>query len=181
MSEPNFPDRVTLNWLKKHVPMQFWFWLFGIFISLFLGGISVGQLNSIRELIGQKTQGSQDIKTDLKTDLRLQFFGDRRIPQEVSSDNVASWFAYFSPSLAITPKDARGNTIAGGLEIPPNWAIFVALDKPAKFRQAIVTFSNPEVMPVIDVHTANSRIIAISTRGQVPAGVLTIKTINVSE
>ena len=121
----------------------------------------------------QRTQEPQYIKTDL----RLQFFGDQRIPQEVSSDNVASWFAYFSPSLAIIPKDAHGNMVAGGLEVPPNWAIFVALDKPAKFRQAIVTFSNPEIMPITDVHMANSRVIAISTRGQVPAGVLNIHII----
>jgi hypothetical protein len=123
--------------------------------------------------LSQRVQELQYIKTDL----RLQFFGDRRIPQEVSSNNIASWFAYFSQSLAIIPKDAHGNTLAGGLEVPPNWAVFVALDKPARFRQAVVTFSNPEVMPVTDVHMANSRVIAISTRGLVPAGVLTINVL----
>jgi len=145
-----------------------------IFLILHQLGV-VGAKSEIRPSVvkSQLTQEPQYIKTDL----RLQFFGDHRIPYEVSSDNVASWFAYFSPSLAITPMDARGNTVAGGLKVPPNWAIFLALDKPAKFRQAIVTFSNPEVMPVTDVHMANSRAIVISIRGQVPAGVLSIHVI----
>lgn len=111
----------------------------------------------------------------IKTRLRLQFFGDHRIPHEVSSDNVAVWFAYFSASLSITPMDASGKPIDGGMQIPPNWVVFVALDKPAKFRQAIVSFSNPEVMPITDTQMANTRVIAISTRGQIPAGVLTIE------
>jgi hypothetical protein len=115
-----------------------------------------------------------DIKY-IKTRLRLQFFGDHRIPHEVSSDNVAVWFAYFSASLSITPMDASGKPIDGGMQIPPNWVVFVALDKPAKYRQAIVSFSNPEVMPITDTHMANTRVIAISTRGQIPAGVLSIE------
>ncbi|MCW5590686.1 MAG: hypothetical protein KIS74_01180 [Burkholderiales bacterium] len=113
----------------------------------------------------------------IKTKVRLQFFGDQRIPHEVSSENVAVWFAYFSASLSITPMDANGKPIDGGMQIPPNWVIFVALDKPAKFRQAIVSFSNPEVMPIVDTHMANARVIAMSTRGQIPAGVLTIEVI----
>jgi hypothetical protein len=126
----------------------------------------------------RSNQGERDPEPkSIKTALRLQFFGDYRIPHEISSDNVASCFAYYSPSLSITPKDASGNTIAGGMEIPPNWAIFLALDKPAKFKQAIVSFSNPEVMPITDVHLANSRVIVTSTRGQVPAGVLAIQVV----
>jgi hypothetical protein len=113
----------------------------------------------------------------IKTNLRLQFFGDHRIPHEVSSDNVACWFAYFSASLSITPMDEKGNVIKGGMQIPPNWAVFVALDKPAKYRQAIVSFSNQEVMPITDTHMANARVIVISTRGQIPAGVLTIQVL----
>ena len=120
--------------------------------------------------------GAQDLEIKyIKTRLRLQFFGDHRIPHEVSSDNVAVWFSYLSASLSITHTDASGNTIQGGMHIPPNWVVFIALDKPATFRQAIVSFSNPEVMPIMDTHMANTRVIAISTRGQMPAGVLTIE------
>lgn len=114
--------------------------------------------------------------TAIKTGIRLQFFGDRRIPTEVSNDNIAVWFAYFTPSLSITPKDAQGNTIAGGIEVPPNWVIFLLLQKPAVYRQVIVDFSNPQLMPVIDRQMMSVRAIIISTRGQIPAGVLHIHT-----
>lgn len=132
----------------------------------------LGSERSIRDT--QQTASDREV-TYIKTRLRLQFFGDHRIPHEVLSDNVAVWFAYFSASLSITPMDASGKPIEGGMQIPPNWVVFVALDKPAKYRQAIVSFSNPEVMPIADTHMANSRVIAISTRGQIPAGVLTIE------
>lgn len=113
----------------------------------------------------------------IKTSLMLQFFGDHRIPQEISSENVGCWFAFFSPSLSITPLNEKGDPIEGKMQVPPNWVIFIALDKPAQFRQAIVTFSNPEAMPIADMHMANSRVIAFSTRGPIPAGALTIQVV----
>lgn len=155
-------------------------WNYAPLVLIGLSGVLLvlKQLNFLgKSDTGQNANlSAQDLEPKyIKTTLRLQFFGDYRIPHEVSSDNVACWFAYFSASLSITPMDESGNSIAGGMQIPPNWAIFVALDKPSKFRQAIVTFSNPEVMPVTDTHMANARVIAISTRGQIPAGVLTIQ------
>lgn len=113
-------------------------------------------------------QSNADLRY-IKTNVRLQFFGDHRIPHEVSSDNVCAWCAYFSASIQI--HGPEGEVMFGS---QPNWAIFLVLDKPASFRQAITSFSNPEVMPVIDTHMANSRAIVISTRGQIPAGVLEI-------
>ena len=113
----------------------------------------------------------------IKTGLCLQFFGDLRIPQEVSSNNVASWLAYFSPSLKVNLKNTQEDTVPGCLGIPPNWVISIALDLPAKFRQAVVSFSNPEVMPITDIHMANSRLLVIATRDQVPAGILNIHVI----
>jgi hypothetical protein len=81
----------------------------------------------------------------IKTVLRLQFFGDHRVPQAISSENIANWFAYFSPSISVTLQ------VPGGFEVPPNWAIFLTLDKPATYRQVITSFSNPEVMPLTEI------------------------------
>lgn len=113
----------------------------------------------------------------IKSELKLQFFGDNRIPQVASSDNVATWFAYFSPSLSIEPKDENGKTVAGGLEVPPNWVVILVFDKPVSYQQATTGFSNPELCPIIDTHSTNSRMVAISTRGQIPAGVLTMEIV----
>ncbi|HJW42587.1 MAG TPA: hypothetical protein VJ476_15335 [Rhizomicrobium sp.] len=120
----------------------------------------------------------EDKPLPIKTGIRLQFFGDVRIPHVISSDNVATWFAYFTPSISMVPKDTDGKTIAGGFEVPPNWAIFVAIDKAASFKQVLVEFSNTDLMPVIDIQQSSSRAILISTRGLIPAGVLNIHAVS---
>jgi hypothetical protein len=115
--------------------------------------------------------------TAIRTGIRLQFFGDTRIPQPIDSNNIASWFAYFSPSLSFEFKDKDGKTLDGGTHIPPNWVIYLTLDKPASFKQVVVDFSNPSEMPIIDTQQQNSRAIMVSTRGLMPAGVLDIHVI----
>ena len=124
----------------------------------------------------QPPPATEQAPLPIRTGVKLQFFGDQRIPTEITQNNVASWFAYFSRSLTITPQDAEGHPIAGGMQIPPNWAIFISFDRPATYRQVIVDFSNPSAMPVIDRQFQNSRVLVISTRGMLPAGVLDIHT-----
>ena len=118
---------------------------------------------------------SSEASDFLATRVRLQFFGDQRIPHEISSENVAVWFTYFSNSLSIQPLGEDGKPAPGGMAMPPNWVIFLALDRPSNFRQVLVSFSNQEAMPIVDIHMANARVIAISTRGLIPAGVLTVE------
>lgn len=108
-----------------------------------------------------------------KTMLRLQFFGDKRVPHEISADNIINWFAYFSPSIDVAFNDENGREISRS-STGPNWAVFLVMDRPVTYRQAIVSFSNPALMPVIDVHMATERAVLIGTRGLVPAGVLEI-------
>jgi hypothetical protein len=48
-----FPERVTLSWLWRHVPFSFWVWLVGLLVSAFLIGISIGQLKIVQHLISQ--------------------------------------------------------------------------------------------------------------------------------
>ena len=42
----------------------------------------------------------------IRTGLRLQFFGDHRVPHEVSSDNIVNWFAYYTRSVEFEFRDA---------------------------------------------------------------------------
>lgn len=53
--EPNLemPDRVTLAWLWRKVPLRFWFWLVGLLVAAFLFGLSVGQLDLMQDLLNQ--------------------------------------------------------------------------------------------------------------------------------
>jgi hypothetical protein len=134
--------------------------------------------------VGSKTKFDTEASTHvsssptyIRTELRLQFFGDQRTPHEISSVNIATWFAYFSPSITLTPQDASGNPLPGGFEVPPSWAIFITVDIPSSYRQATVRFSNPEVMPITEVRMATTRSIVVTARSQFPAGVLEIAVV----
>jgi len=52
--ELEYPDKITLSWLRKYVPVQFWLWLIGALLSIFIAGIYSGQLNIVRELLKLK-------------------------------------------------------------------------------------------------------------------------------
>ena len=40
-----YPARITVKWLKEHVPFQFWGWALGILVAAFLTGVAVGSSN----------------------------------------------------------------------------------------------------------------------------------------
>lgn len=42
--EPEFPEKVTLSWLIRHVPISFWFWLGGIVVTAFAAGLKAAEL-----------------------------------------------------------------------------------------------------------------------------------------
>jgi hypothetical protein len=128
-------------------------------------------------LLGESNESSAQKLKYIKSNISLQFFGDNRIPHAGSSENIATWFTYFSPSLQVQPKDENGNTVSGGFEVSPNWVVFLVFDKPVSYQQAIANFTNPEVCPIIDIHTSNNRMIALSTRGQMPAGMLNVQIV----
>jgi hypothetical protein len=113
----------------------------------------------------------------VKTSVRLQFFGDRRIPLDVARENVATWFAYYSPSIKVTPQDPEGKAMAGGFEVPPNWVVLIVFDQPTDYRQAVATFSNPEIAPPIEVRHTTTRSVVVTTGGLLPAGVLEVHLI----
>lgn len=50
---PDF-EKVSITWLINHVPLKVWLGFVGLVLAAFLGGIKVGQLTFIRELLGDK-------------------------------------------------------------------------------------------------------------------------------
>jgi hypothetical protein len=117
---------------------------------------------------------AQDAPLPIKAGIKLQFFGDYRIPVQADATNVGDWFAYFGPSLSIQPLDAAGNPMEGGMAVPPHWVLFIAFDKPVLYRQVVVSFSNSAIAPITEVRLQTSRTIVVMTRNPVPAGVMDI-------
>ena len=106
--------------------------------------------------------------------LRLQFFGDDRIPTKIRQENVGCWFSYFTQHAKISFKDVSDKVIQTH-EIPKNWAIYIVFEKPTSFNEVTVGFNAPG-LPMYDVMHPNSRAIMVSFRGDIPAGELEIST-----
>jgi len=106
----------------------------------------------------------------------LQFFGDQRLPQQLERHNVENWFAYFTPSLDVQLLGPQGVPVPVVPGIPPNWAIFIVFDKPTKYHQAIPEYSMQQGAPLTEVRMASSKGLVLTTRGQIPACTLTIRT-----
>jgi hypothetical protein len=138
------------------------------------GVVLVGQQIGLFGAKVQNVEGAQSQPAFIKTSIRLQFFGDRRIPHDIGQQNVATWFAYFSPSIKVTPQDAQGKPMDGGFEVPPNWVVLIVFDRLSAYRQGIANFSNPEIAPPIEVRHATTRSMVVTTSGLLPAGVLEI-------
>lgn len=49
-----YPEKITLFWLIKNVPIKFWFWLVGLLLAAFVVGIKVAQVSWVKVLFGQK-------------------------------------------------------------------------------------------------------------------------------
>jgi len=44
-----YPEKLTYNWIKEHVPHNIWFWFFGLLVSAFTLGLVFGQSNLYRD------------------------------------------------------------------------------------------------------------------------------------
>lgn len=50
-AELSWPEKVTIAWAVRHVPLSTWLYLAGIIGSVFIAGATIGQLPSVRPLI----------------------------------------------------------------------------------------------------------------------------------
>jgi hypothetical protein len=50
-SKLDYPDKITLSWLREYVPVEFWKWLIGILFIVFSAGILFGQLSIVQEFL----------------------------------------------------------------------------------------------------------------------------------
>jgi hypothetical protein len=108
----------------------------------------------------------------IKTSLRVQFYGDEKIPTEIHSENVSNWYAVWSPSAAIISKDAAGKEIERYV-VPKTWVVFMLFKKPTKYRQLIVSFSGAN-FPTYEVKQSDSRFAIVTVSGDIRLGELEI-------
>jgi len=99
---------------------------------------------------------------ELPTQVRLQFFGDTRIPVCVTSENVINWYA----NLTTFHLNGAPHSFC--------WQVFLVFDTPVKYHQVIVTHSHPELAPTLEVKYQTHQCTVVFTNGQIPAGILTI-------
>lgn len=105
--------------------------------------------------------------------LRMQFYGDTRVPTEIRQSNVANWFAYYSP-IAQVREDSPAGPGRVVLATPKTWAIFIAFDRPTEVRQIVVNFNAPG-LPQYQVLQSTKRAALISFAQDIPAGELEIE------
>lgn len=54
--EPEFPEKVTVGWLIRHVPVGIWIASLGIISTVFIAGIQASQISVVQEVFGLKPQ-----------------------------------------------------------------------------------------------------------------------------
>ena len=103
----------------------------------------------------------------IKTELRLQFFGSTKIPTEIYSDNIYSWYALQCPTVTLLfdNKKTKNEIFC--------WNIFITFNRPIEFREITVSFSNPG-FPPCEVKCRDQRFIIIVVLGNIPAGEMEI-------
>lgn len=79
---------------------------------------------------------STEIEFATRSLLRLRFSGEREGAEEVASENIRSYFVYWSTGARLTAPDGQEF-----LEIPADYVVFVNFLKPVVYRQLSVNFS----------------------------------------
>lgn len=138
----------------------------GILIGVFLIGFAFGLWLGERRAV--------DTPKPIWTSLRLQFYGDHRIPTEIVKQNVESWYSLWTESRRIEFKDKDGRVIQD-ISIPKQWTIFVQFEKPTSYKEVIVNFGLPDP-PMYEIKTANKRYLILFVSADIPPTKLEVYT-----
>jgi hypothetical protein len=119
------------------------------------------------------TARSTEAPAEIQTSVRMQFFGDTRIPTEIHSANVKHWFVMWHPSAAISWIAPDTGAMVKGAEIPRTWTIFVLFERPVKVSEAVISFAGTG-FPMHEVKNVSERHVIAHVSGDIPAGALEI-------
>lgn len=163
--------------LPTLLPWQFWsFAPLGLLLLSAIITIVRGKqwISGAPDLVQANRVDDKPVPID--TSVRIEFFGDDRVPVGVLEENVSTWYALWSPSARIQMFAADGEPRGAHNIVPKSWSIFVVFDRPTEFRQVHVAFSGG-ALPPHEVKLSNARCTIVSIAGDVPAGLLTLSTI----
>ena len=104
--------------------------------------------------------------------LRLTFYGDDRHPTAMTTTNVNTWFAFYTPHMSVGTQAADGSQ-APWLSIPRTWAIFIAYERPTEVAQ-ILAFLNAPGLPPYTILMSTKRACVVAFNADIPAGDLEV-------
>lgn len=87
-NELNIPkeDNITLEWLRKKVPLRYWISLISLIISVFLAGLYIGQqLASVKALVGINEVKKIPINTSSESKSKNEILEEPKIHIEQNS------------------------------------------------------------------------------------------------
>jgi hypothetical protein len=142
-----------------------WATLSGLTVGGFLIGLAIGLIVADRRNDAEASE--------ILTDLKLEFFGDQRPPRELHQDNIATWYAIWSPTAIISERDKEGKEVGRQVILPKTWNIFLTFTKPAAYRQILLSLYDGD-LPQYEIKQSNPKFAIIQILGDVPKGLLEI-------
>lgn len=112
--------------------------VFGAAFGAWLHSLAV-KSDSIR--LGSKNETSQ-LDFLPRAVLRVKHHGSRATPDELYQENLRSWFSLYSKEVTLKAVMEPGHAPAEGVHFPSDWTFFLKFEKPVKYRQLQVEFSD---------------------------------------
>lgn len=123
---------------------------------------------------GLKITGFSEIAPiQTPVELRLQFFGGEREPTELRRIGVLSWYTVWSHEVKARLIKDSGET-EDKTVYPRVWTIFVVFERPTKINQLIVDSTTS--LPPYQINFLNTIYAVMTTTGDIPAGMITIRS-----
>lgn len=138
-----------------------------------VGGLALGVglvIFAAGMVAGGARRQDVDVATSqpIKTSLRLQFYGDNRIPALLLKENVYHWFALYSASREVTFLNDRQQALLT-TGVPKTWTILMLFGRPALYSETRVLFSGEGSWPPYEVKSSTDRHVLVHFTADLPA------------
>ncbi len=91
---PEFPEKVTLSWLVRHVPVSFWITSAGLLVAAFVAGVQASRISLVKEIFRLETQQQDSHPQPEKVDRALA--PAARFPFDLQIDRAKQRIKYLS-------------------------------------------------------------------------------------
>lgn len=137
-----------------------WVWIAGLGAGLLVLGLSVGLV-----IADRRNEGSVKQSVD-NASLRLHIYGNNRIPERVSAENIFRWYYLKNIIIMNGPNGEQRSEVASA-------TLFVTFDPDVKI--STIQVRSPDVkLPVYEVKEFNQRYAIIVFAGDIAPGTLEV-------